>query len=79
MNGWILRHPSGNTAYLIHLIPCGVEILLDHMTLEGHSPNVDLDIRVTLTLHHAPHQVILGYQILSFQKVNPQHPLQAKK
>lgn len=49
------------------------------MTLEGHSPNDDLDIRVTLALHHAPHEVILGYQILSFQKVDPQHPLQAKK
>lgn len=48
------------------------------MTLECNVSNVDLDIRVALALHHAPHQVILGHQILSLQKVNPQHPLEEK-
>lgn len=46
------------------------------MTLECNSPDVNLDIGVTLALHHAPHQVVLGHQILSLQQVNPQQPLQ---
>lgn len=48
--------------YLIHLIPRGVKITLDNLTRECFAPDVDLDIGVTLALHHAPHQVILGHQ-----------------
>lgn len=46
------------------------------MTLECNSSYVDLDIGVALALHHAPHQVVLGNQILGLQQVNPQQPLQ---
>ena len=64
------------TSYLIHFVPCGVQILLDDMTLECYAPYVDLDVGVTLALHHAPHQVVLSNQILGLQQVNPQQPLQ---
>lgn len=65
--------------YLIHLIPCRVEVLLDDETLERNSPNIDLHKRVTLALHYAPQQVILGYQILRLLNVDLQHPLEGKK
>lgn len=63
--------PAENTSYLIHLIPCWVQVLLDNVTLEYSATYVDLNVGVTLALHHAPHQVILGHQVLSFQQVNP--------
>lgn len=65
-----------NTLYLIHFLPRWVQILLDDMTFKCDTPYVDLDIGVTLALHHAPHQVIFGNQMLRLQQVNPQQPLQ---
>lgn len=59
--------PAGNTSHLIHLVPGRVQVFLDYVTLEHSATYVDLDVRVTLALHHAPHQVILGHQVLSFQ------------
>lgn len=55
---------SRKASYLIHFIPCWVEILLDNLTLKHNSSYVDLDIGVTLALHHASHQIVLGHQIL---------------
>lgn len=63
---------------LIHLIPDWVEIFLDHVTLKLGISDMDLNVGVTLALHHAPHQVVLGNQILGLQQVDPQHPLQDK-
>lgn len=59
--------PAENTSHLIHLVPGRVQVFLDYVTLERSATYVDLNIRVTLALHHAPHQVILGHQVLSFQ------------
>lgn len=59
--------PAANTSHLIHLVPGRVQVFLDYVTLEHSATYVDLDVRVTLALHHAPHQVILGHQVLSFQ------------
>lgn len=46
------------------------------MALKSNIAYVNLHIRITLALHHAPHQVILCHQILGLQQVDPQHPLQ---
>lgn len=46
------------------------------MTPEIKTAHIYLDIRITLALHHAPHQVILRYQVLGLQQVDPQYPLQ---
>lgn len=56
-----------NASYLIHLVPCWVQVLLDNVTLEYSASYVDLNVGVALALHHAPHQVILGHQVLSLQ------------
>lgn len=62
-----LHNRLENTSYLIHLIPCWVQVLLDDVTLEYSATYVDLNVGVTLAFHHAPHQVILGHQVLSLQ------------
>lgn len=77
----LLMHLNENnitSTYLIHFIPCGVQVLFDNMTLKCNLSYVNLDIGVTLALHHATHQVVLSNQILSLQQVNPQQPLQVK-
>lgn len=43
------------TTYLIHFIPSWVEILFDNVTLKCNSTYIDLDIGVTLALHHSSH------------------------
>lgn len=61
--------------HLIHLIPDGTEVLFDHVALKLGISDTDLHIRVTLPLHHAPHQVVLCNQTLTFQKDDSQEPL----
>lgn len=62
--------------YLIHLIPGGVEIGLDDFACECFPTDIDLDIRVTLAFHHAPHQVVFGNKVLPGQQVDSEQPLQ---
>ena len=72
-----LRCDCGRAPHLVHLVPSGVQVLLDHVTLEGVLSDRDLGVGVTLALPQAPHQVVLGNQALRLQQVQPQHPLQA--
>lgn len=62
-----LHNTLENTEYLIHLVPCWVQVLLDNVTLEYSATYVNLNVGVALAFHHAPHQVILGHQVLSLQ------------
>lgn len=62
--------------YLVEFVPVGVQVLFDGVAAEGDSPNPDLDVGVTLPLHHAPHEVILGYQVTGLHQVDTQHTLE---
>ena len=37
--------------------------------------HLDLDVRVTLPLHHAAHEVVLGDEVLGLSQVDAQHAL----
>lgn len=63
-------------SHLIHLVPDGVEVLLDHLTFKGFTSDLDLDIRVTLALHHPTHQIVFRNQVLTLHEVDTQHTLQ---
>lgn len=49
------------------------------MTAEGDTCHTDLDVGVALALDHAPHEVVLSYQILRLHQVDPQHSLRAER
>ena len=61
-------------SYLIHLIPGGVEVLFDHVTLEGHTTHADLDVGVALPL--PAHEAVLGDEVLGLHQMDPQDALQ---
>lgn len=61
--------------YLIKLIPGRIEVLFDGVAAEGDTSHTDLDVGVTLPLHHASHEVVLGYQVLGLYQMNTQHSL----
>lgn len=63
------------TCYLVEFIPDGVEVLLDGVAAVGDTSHADLDIGVTLALDHAPHEVVLGYQVLGLHQMDTQHSL----
>lgn len=65
--------------YLVQLVPGGVQVLVDHMTPEGLSPDTRLHIGVALPLHHAAHEIVLGDQVPRLHQMNPQHPLEDGK
>lgn len=48
------------------------------MAAKGYTGDTNLDIGVALPLHHAPHEVVFGNEVLSLHKVDPQHSLQAQ-
>lgn len=64
--------------YLIKFIPDGVEVLLDGVAAVSNAGHTDLDIGVTLPFHHAPHEVVLGDQVLGLHQMDSQHPLWAR-
>lgn len=66
-------------SYLVHFIPRRVEVLFDALTLKWDPTYVDFDVGVTLALHHASHQVVLGNKVAGLKQVNPQHPLQVER
>ena len=41
----------------------------------GDARHLHLDVRVTLPLHHAAHEVVLGDQVLGLGQVDAQHAL----
>lgn len=63
------------TCYLVEFIPDGIEVLLDGVAAVGDTSHADLDIGVTLALDHAPHEVVLGYQVLGLHQMDTQHSL----
>lgn len=67
-----LLEPQTN---LIELVPDRVEVFFDGVAAVGDASHPDLDIGVALPLHHAPHEVVLRYQVLGFHQVDAQHPL----
>lgn len=60
---------------LVELVPDRVEVFFDGVAAVGDASHPDLDIGVALPLHHAPHEVVLCYQVLGFHQVDAQHPL----
>lgn len=65
--------------YLVHLVPCGVQICLDDLTGERFTSDVDFDVGVALSFHHASHQVVFRNQVLTRQEVNPEQALEKQK
>ena len=61
--------------HLVELVPDGVEVLLDGVAPVGDARHLHLDVRVTLPLHHAAHEVVLGDQVLGLGQVDAQHAL----
>lgn len=61
--------------YLIKFIPDWVEVFFDGVAAISDTSNTDLDIRVALSLHHAPHEVVLGYKVLGLHKMDAQDSL----
>lgn len=57
-------------SYLIHLIPGGIQIPFDHITLESLASDADFNIGITLPLHQ-PHHFVLGNQTLRPYQVDP--------
>ena len=57
-------------AYLIKFIPGRIEVLFDGVAAECDTSHTDLNIRVALPLHHAPHEVVLGYQALGLHQMD---------
>lgn len=66
------RKESNN---LIKFIPDGVEVLLDGVAAVSDAGHPDLDIGVALPFHHAPHEVVLGDQVLGLHQMDSQHSL----
>lgn len=60
---------------LVELVPHRVEVLFDGVAPVGDASHPDLHVGVALPLHHAAHEVVLGYQVLGFHQVHAQHPL----
>lgn len=61
--------------YLVEFVPEGIEVLFDGVATVGDTSHTDLDIGVTLPLHHAPHEVVLRYQVLGLHQMDTQHSL----
>ena len=61
--------------YLVELVPEWIEVLFDGVAAEGDACHTDLDVGVTLPLHHSPHEVVLGYQVLGLDQMNTQNSL----
>lgn len=67
---------SGNkTNNLVKFVPDGIEVLLDSVAAVSDAGHADLDIGVALPFYHAPHEVVLGNQVLGIHQMDPQHPL----
>lgn len=47
------------------------------MAAEGYTSHTDLHIGVTFPLHHASHEVVLGYEVLGLHQVDSQNSLKA--
>lgn len=62
-------------ANLVKFIPDGIEVLLDGVAAVRDAGHADLDIGVALPFHHAPHEVVLGDQVLGLHQMDAQHSL----
>lgn len=49
------------------------------MAAESYTSDTNLDVGVTLSFHHAPHEVVLGYQVLGLHQMDSQHSLNASE
>lgn len=48
-------------SYLVEFIPDRIEVLFDGVATISDTSHTDLDIGVTLSLHHASHEIVLRY------------------
>lgn len=63
--------------YLVHLVPLGVQVLLDGLAFQTPVADSDRRVGVRLSFHQAHHVGVLGHQVSGLQQVDPHHPLQS--
>lgn len=64
--------------YLINFVPFRINCLFDDFGSEELITQLDDAIRVWLSFYQATQKLVLPYQVLCLQKVNPQNTLQQK-
>ncbi len=64
--------------YLINFVPFRINVLFDDFGSEELITHLDDAIRVWLSFYQATQKLVLPYQVLCLQKVNPQNTLQQK-
>lgn len=65
--------------HLIHLVPLGVDSLVDDFALEELRPHLDDSVRVRLALNQPAQELVLSQQFLGLQEVDPQDPLMGER
>lgn len=80
-NEWTDGHPVAvfPPTHLIHLVPLGVDGLVDDFALEELRPHLDDSIRVWLALNQPAQEFVLTQQFLGLQEVDPQDPLMGER
>lgn len=82
---FVVVHSFGHPAaifpptHLVHLVPLGVDGLVDDFALEELRPHLDDSIRVWLSLNQPAQEFVFTQQFLGLQEVDPQDPLMGER
>lgn len=69
---------KSSSTHLVHLVPLGIDGLVDDFALEELRPHLDDSVRVRLAFNQPPKELVLPQKLLSLQEVDPQNPLMMK-
>lgn len=80
-NEWTDGRPAAISppTHLVHLVPLGVDSLMDDFALEELRPHLDDSVRVWLALNQPAQEFVLTQQFLGLQEVDPQDPLMGER